>query len=548
MDTGFLEIEVQLQSHGADDHSHQTAIRSLIRPPASLASLIFPDKGILKQDTLMNHSRLGILRSLVKWSVLLVGLLVGFVIALVYFGWSHFALKLPALHSWHTQAPASEFQASDESKDYRFDDYLMQEERVFNELESFVRGPWADDAGVEFSRFGAKSICNPATLFEQNWNRSYVREVQKPKGGVLLLHGLSDSPYSFRTLGGKFHAEGYTTLALRVPGHGTCPAALAEVTDDDWRAAVRVAAKGLRAKLPADAPLIIVGFSNGGALAADYALSALDDHDLPRPKALILISPMIGITALAEVTRFHQLIAAVSGDPKANWSGVDAEIDPFKYASWPMNASVQGWKMTQRVEKGLASLAKAGRMNEFPPVLTYQSAVDATVIVSKLMNSLYNRVSKNGSELVVFDINRSNWLHSLLDLRFEKALLPAFERKDLAYKLSRVTNVSPASLEVHHIARDGSNVLDKPLGLKWPRDNFSLSHFALPFPADDPVYGALGDGSTPKLPLGHLNLRGESGVLRISDGLLLRLRHNPFYPMLESHAIEWLNQRLTEPE
>jgi hypothetical protein len=45
-----------------------------------------------------------------------------------------------------------------------------------------------------------------------------------------------------------------------------------------------------------------------------------------------------------------------------------------------------------------------------------------------------------------------------------------------------------------------------------------------------------------------LNLRGESGVLRISDGLLLRLRHNPFYPMLESHAIEWLNQRLTGPK
>jgi hypothetical protein len=89
-------------------------------------------------------------------------------------------------------------------------------------------------------------------------------------------------------------------------------------------------------------------------------------------------------------------------------------------------------------------------------------------------------------------------------------------------------------------------VLDRPLALKWPRDNFSLSHFALPFPADDPVYGALGDGSKAKLPLGHLNLRGESGVLRISDGLLLRLRHNPFYPMLESHAIEWLNQRLTE--
>jgi alpha-beta hydrolase superfamily lysophospholipase len=492
----------------------------------------------------MKTSRLRIVRSLVKWSMLLLGVLLVFVIALVYFGWSSFALKLPALRPWHTQAPASEFQASDEKADYKFDDYLKQEERIFSELAEFVNGPWASEVGGEFSRFGVKSVSNPATMFERNWNRSFVHEVEKPKAGVMFLHGLSDSPYSFRALSEKFHSEGYTTIGLRVPGHGTCPAALAEVTDDDWRAAVRVAAKGLRSKLPPDAPMIIVGFSNGGALAVDYALSAVDDSELPRPKALILISPMIGITGLAEVTRFHKLIAAVSGDPKANWSGVDAEIDPFKYASWPMNASVQGWKMTQRVEKGLASLAKANRMNEFPPVLTYQSAVDATVVVSKLMNSLYNRVAKNGSELVLFDINRSSWLHSLLDLKFEKAFLPAFEDKNLAYKLSQVTNTSPSSPEVHHVARDGAKLLDDPLDLKWPRDNFSLSHFALPFPENDPVYGALGDTSKPKLPLGHLNLRGESGVLKISDALLLRLRHNPFYPLLEFHSMTWLDQQL----
>lgn len=492
----------------------------------------------------MKFNRLGMIRSLVKWSALLLIAALTFVIALVYFGWSHFALKLPALHAWHTQAPASEFQASDETADYQFDDYLKQEEQVFSELASFVQGPWAGEASGEFSRFGVKSVCNPATLFEQNWNRSFVREVEKPKGGVLLLHGLSDSPYSMRALSEKFHSEGYTTIGLRVPGHGTCPAALAEVTDDDWRAAVRIAAKGLRSMLPAEVPMIVVGFSNGGALAVDYALSALEDRDLPRPKALVLLSPMIGITGLAEVTRFHKLIAAVSGDPKANWSEVDAEIDPFKYASWPMNASMQGWKMTQRVEKGLAALAKSKRMDELPPVLTYQSAVDATVKVSKLMNSLYDRVSENGSELVVFDVNRCNWLHSLLDLQFEKTLLPAFAHKDLAYKLSRVTNTSPASLEVHQFVRDGENLLDKPLNLKWPRDNFSLSHFALPFPEDDPVYGALGDNFKPKLPLGHLSLRGESGVLRISDGLILRLRHNPFYPLIEAHTIEWLSQRL----
>jgi hypothetical protein len=30
----------------------------------------------------------------------------------------------------------------------------------------------------------------------------------------------------------------------------------------------------------------------------------------------------------------------------------------------------------------------------------------------------------------------------------------------------------------------------------------------------------------------------------ISDGQLLRLRHNPFYEYTENHAIEWLQQAL----
>ena len=72
----------------------------------------------------------------------------------------------------------------------------------------------------------------------------------------------------------------------------------------------------------------------------------------------------------------------------------------------------------------------------------------------------------------------------------------------------------------------------------------SLSHVAVPFRSDDPLYGTAEATRKTGLPLGSLNARGESGVLRISDGQLLRLRHSPFYDYTENHAVEWLQQAL----
>ena len=119
---------------------------------------------------------------------------------------------------------------------------------------------------------------------------------------MLLVHGLSDSPYSLRRLGERLHSEGYTVIWLRVPGHGTTPHALAEVCWDDWTEAVKIAVRGLRSKLPDNLPLFLAGYSNGGALSVHYTLSALDDETLPKVAAIVLISPMIGINPLAKIT------------------------------------------------------------------------------------------------------------------------------------------------------------------------------------------------------------------------------------------------------
>ena len=56
----------------------------------------------------------------------------------------------------------------------------------------------------------------------------------------------------------------------------------------------------------------------------------------------------------------------------------------------------------------------------------------------------------------------------------------------------------------------------------------SLSHVALPFPPDDPLYGQRPPDNEDVLFLGQMAIQGERGLLKLSSDWLLRLRHDPF--------------------
>lgn len=239
-------------------------------------------------------------------------------IAVVLYLWVRVASSLPDLQGWHLQKPASEFSATDAKADFTLDDYLEQEDRIFAELADLIAGPWASQSPLAFSRYHADSVSNPETIVDRNWNRSFVLPAPNPIGGALLLHGLSDSPYSLRALGQRLHSEGYTVIWLRLPGHGTNPNALADLSWKDWAAAVKIAMCGLRDQLPADTPLILCGYSNGGALSVNYSLCTIKDASLPKPAAVVLFSPMIGINPMARITRLYHLVARVSGNKKRN--------------------------------------------------------------------------------------------------------------------------------------------------------------------------------------------------------------------------------------
>lgn len=329
-------------------------------------------------------------------------------------------------------------------------------------------------------------------------------------------------------------------LWLRLPGHGTSPRALAEVAWQDWTSAVEIAIKELRRQTPADLPLMVCGYSNGGALAMNYVLTAISDAALPQIGKIVLFSPMIGINPLAKMTRLYHMVGLVSRNPKTKWSSVYAEIDPFKYSSWPMNANVQAWGGTRTVERKLAALEKSGKMTQLPPVLAMQSVVDSTVVVSKLITVLFDRLTSESSELFLFDVNRMESLSNLLNLSFEQSVKPTLQSTSRPYTLTVMRNRESNSEKLMLIRSARSRVTEQLVGLSWPEDVVSLSHVAVPFPPNDPIYG---DGSEHDgLTLGSISIRAEPSALMIPSSLLVRCRYNPFYQFMEDRVIGWLSQ------
>ena len=293
--------------------------------------------------------------------------------------------------------------------------------------------------------------------------------------------------------------------------------------------------------LPAESPLVLAGYSNGGALGIHYAISAIGSASQPSPDAIVLLSPMIGINAIARITRLYHTVATVFRNRKAQWQSINAEIDPFKYSSWPMNANVQAWAMTQAVERKLARLQASGRIDQMPPVLAMQSVVDATVVVPKLITALFDRLDSATSELFLFDVNRSDRLSNLLNLSFEKSVGPKLNRTDRPYRLSVLTNAQSGSNHLSLRTRCGTAWAEEPLELSWPDGTVSLSHLAVPIPPDDPIYGAGGDDSA-GLSLGTLSMRAEPGALMISNSVFVRCRNNPFYQFMEDRIVAWLSE------
>lgn len=450
----------------------------------------------------------------------------------------------PKLELWHTFVP-HDMRAAEIDK-ASWADYIKAENNLFDEVRINVTEKLEPRNEIPLNRYYSGSSIYPPH-FKNDWNRSYILEPEgKPKGAVVLLHGLTDTPYSLRHIAENYRQRGYVAIGIRLPAHGTVPAALTDVEWQDWLAATRLAVREAKALSGPDLPLHVVGFSNGGALAMKYTLDSMDDPTLAKPVRVILISPMIGVTSFARFAGIAGWPAIFPAFAKAAWLGIVPEFNPFKYNSFPVNAARQSYLLTSVLQQQIARDARNNKMEELPPILTFQSLMDSTVSTRAVVTALYNHLPKNGSEVVLFDLNRAASFGPLLRTSSYTALARLLPPPPRNYSVTVITNVSPQSNETVALTTlvGETNEVSVPTGLIYPPDIFSLSHVALPFPMSDSLYGRYPEPRDQYgISLGTFAARGERAVLVVGLDSLMRISSNPFY----SYMLQRIDDKIDAP-
>lgn len=458
-----------------------------------------------------------------------IGVGLGLVLATILVVRAVDAWRAPPLKLWHTEVPQELEAGQIEAADWAA--WMKAEEAAFAAVRTRVTDKLPPDDRVPANRFFDGSAMH-STHLATDWNRSQLLVPEgTPRGAVVLLHGLTDSPYSLRHIAAHYRDRGFVAVTIRMPGHGTVPGGLTQVKWQDWLAATRLAVRHARS-LATDGPLHLVGYSNGGALALKYTLDAIGDPASIRPDQVVLISPMIGITSFARFAGVLGWPAIFPPFAKAAWLDVSPEYNPIKYNSFPVNAARQSSLLSRQLQAQLIRLGEQRGLEKMPPVLTFQSALDSTVSTAAVVDSLHALLPAGRSELVLFDRNRSADAGALIRPDADAALAMIAAPVSNGFSLT-IVGSGPDGAYASTLPADAAFHNQVPLSQAYPRDVYSLSHVALPFPVTDGLYGTQPDPQEYfGVHLGTVAVRGERGSLVVSADTLMRATCNPFFPYL----------------
>ena len=325
----------------------------------------------------------------------------------------------------------------------------------------------------------------PPAGFPPGQNKTYPHKTYQR--GVLLTHGLSDSPYFMRHLAEFFQQNGFRVMAILLPGHGTQPGDLLDIKWQEWANAVAYGADRLAEE--AD-EIYLAGYSAGGALSVYHSVRD------QRVRGLFLFSPAFKVSPRAAYANLHRLHSWLI--PSGKWVDIKPDRDINKYESFPKNAAAQMHALTKELD------ARLQTQEITIPVFAAASKDDVTVNASATIDFIA-RTRNPSSKLVLYTTDPAKLLS---DIPAEKTEL--------------VNSILP---EQHII---------------------SSAHTAIVLPGNDAHYGVSGEYSNcvhyyPDemekysaclAPPGQ-TLQGEITEENLKAGILRRLMYNPNFAALK---------------
>ncbi len=227
--------------------------------------------------------------------------------------------------------------------------------------------------------------------------------------GLLLVHGLSDSPFVFRDLARYLADQCVEVRTLLLQGHGTRPGDMVTASADVWREQVRNHFVALSKEVDL---AFIGGFSLGGALATDYALSKTG----PRPEGLVAVAPAWQLNGLRDYLWLAP-IADVFGD----FVEKEPELNPVKYESFSFNAGSQIGDVISSAQGRIVQ-----QENIDMPLFLAATEADSVINLDYLVTQFRERFRQPGNAMMIFRDSRTPWPDAQADerIRFMNSYLP----------------------------------------------------------------------------------------------------------------------------
>lgn len=173
---------------------------------------------------------------------------------------------------------------------------------------------------------------------ELSVNLPFEIKPNKPNGkGVLLVHGLGDSPFSFIDVAQHLAKQGYLVRSILLPGHGSKVADLMLPSLEDWQNVVHHHTQLLKAQTD---EVWLGGYSTGANLVTSEALK--DDNIA----GLLLFSP--AFKPGSPTVKFAKIASYF-----VTWADQDPETNPIRYNSLPMHGAAVYYDTVKVVQQDL---------------------------------------------------------------------------------------------------------------------------------------------------------------------------------------------------
>lgn len=282
---------------------------------------------------------------------------------------------------------------------------------------------------VDLNEFNRQKVIDANSPFEL-----YPDEKKFPRGddgryenGILLIHGLSNSPYETRSIARYFQSRGFIVRSILLPGHGTVPGDLLGVSYQDWIDACHYGTATFKNEVE---HLYVGGNSLGATLAVYIGLTGTDID------GLFLFAPALEVSSAAWLTTTFIVPA---------WLSKALDLDYARYESFSSNASAQTYLLIKEVDRALEN----GKRLEMPVFAAF-SETDMTVMSDRSVQVFNNYVVSDKSRMLIYTPHPEKYGNSE-DMRVIPVSSAVPEEKVIDYShLSIIVEPEDA-----HYGRDG---------------------------------------------------------------------------------------------